>query len=115
MPGIINTTPTDLCKAIIGYVLARFLPPGTGAIKTKLTDFIFNICKEHIDSPKTYFENLSYEEQNFISQHVISLKKTFQKLTKEIKVLGYFKITIMDKKVADEWIKFFDNFKTHTY
>lgn len=114
MPGIINTTPTGLCKTIIGCVLTNFLPPGIGAVKGILINFIFNTFQKHAASPKTYFNKLGDEEKALISRYVITIKKTFQELGNGIEVLDSFKITIMDKKIATEWIKFFDNFKVKT-
>lgn len=78
MPGITNTTPTGLCKTIIGCVLTNFLPPGIGAVKGILINFIFNTFQKRTASPKTYFNKLGNEEKALISRYVITIKKHFK-------------------------------------
>lgn len=78
MPGIINTTPTDLCKIIIGCVLKSFLPSGIGAVEGILINFVFDTFQKHVASPKTYFSGLNDKEKKIISKCTISIKKHFK-------------------------------------
>lgn len=64
--------------------------------------------------PKELFETIGDENKDLVSRYAIDLKKLVRDLKSGIPITSSCKITIMDKKVADEWIEFFDNFKTHT-
>ena len=116
MPEIINATPKDICKSIIRYTLKLALPlavPTT--ITNKLSNMIFNICEKHVVSPKTFFEKLSYENQNLISRYASYLKQLFQRLGQTgVTIANFLEVRIMNNNVADAWTLFFDNFKVKT-
>ena len=107
------STPKTICKKIIKLIIPTIpgIPGARGAITDKLcnleTDVI--IKKAHFDE---YSDNLSYEDQLFISKHSSKLQSIILKLAHtEFTILGFIKMKILDKKSANEFVKILRDFK----
>lgn len=106
------STPKAICKKIIKLIIPT-IPgiPGAGAVTDKLCDLAADaiIKKAHFDE---YFDNLSYEDQLFISKHSGQLQRIILKLGRvEFTILGFIKMKIFDKKSANEFVKILRGFK----
>lgn len=114
MPGI-STTPNQLYKSIVIYLIKSALPPGipTGII-TDLSDSIINLLGKCGVDPKKLFEMLSDENKDFVSKYAIYLKKLVHNLKSGVPITDSCKIIFMNEGTAKAWLEFFDNFKVKT-
>ncbi len=104
--------PEAICKKMIKFIIPTIPSiPGAGAVTDKLCDLAVDaiIKKAHFDK---YFDNLSYENQLFISKHLGQLQHIILKLAHtEFTILGVVKLEVLDKKSADEFVKILRGFK----